>query len=169
MQEVDKAVAPVVIWLQGGPGSSSLFGLFEIHGPISAVFPGNATSGHTTAVLNPNSWNRKANMIYIDNPVGAGFSFADPEGLPSTQSDVADNLYEFLVQFYTLFPNYRGNQFYAFGESYGGKYVPTIGRRIHEMNKVSDFKINLRGLGIGNGWIAPEDSSLYADFLYQVR
>ena len=56
-----------------------------------------------------------------------------------------------------------------FGESYGGRYVPTIGRRIHEMNQVSERKINLMGLGIGNGWIAPEDSGLYAEFLYQVR
>ena len=56
-----------------------------------------------------------------------------------------------------------------FGESYGGRYVPTIGRRIHEENQVSERKINLKGLGIGNGWIAPEDSSLYAEFLYQVR
>ena len=56
-----------------------------------------------------------------------------------------------------------------FGESYGGRYIPTIGRRIHEENQVSEGKINLKGLGIGNGWIAPEDSSLYAEFLYQVR
>ena len=108
-------------------------------------------------------------MIYIDNPVGSGFSFADPEGIPSAQSGVADDLYEFLVQFFALFPEYAGNEFFAFGESYGGRYVPTICRRIHEMNQVSDFKINLKGFGIGNGWMAPEDSSLYADFLYQVK
>ena len=96
-------------------------------------------------------------------------SFADPEGLPSAQSEVADDLHAFLVQFFALFPEYRENEFYPFGESYGGRYVPTIGRRIHEMNQVSERKINLRGLGIGNGWIAPEDSGLYAEFLYQVR
>ena len=58
------------MWLQGGPGSSSLFGLFEIHGPISAVF---ADGNRTTGVLNPHSWSRRANMLYVDNPVGAGF------------------------------------------------------------------------------------------------
>ena len=107
-------------------------------------------------------------MIYVDNPVGAGYSFANPEGLPSTQSEVADDLYEFLVQFFTLFPEYRGNAFYAFGESYAGKWVPTICKRIHDMNQISDFKINLVGFGIGNGWIAPEHQSVYAHFLYQV-
>ena len=97
-------------------------------------------------------------------------SFADPEGVPSAQSGVADDLHAFLVQFFALFPEYGENDFYAFGESYGGRYVPTIGRRIHEANQVSgERKINLKGLGIGNGWIAPEDSSLYAEFLYQVR
>ena len=63
------------MWLQGGPGSSSLFGLFEIHGPISAVFAGGGGGGgnRTTGVLNPHSWSRRANMLYVDNPVGAGF------------------------------------------------------------------------------------------------
>ena len=107
-------------------------------------------------------------MMYIDNPVGAGYSFAKPEGLPTTQSEVADDLYAFLIQFFTLFPEYQPNPFYAFGESYAGKWVPTICKRIHDMNQMSDFQINLAGFGIGNGWIAPEDQGLYANFLYEV-
>ena len=84
------------MWLQGGPGSSSLFGLLEIHGPISAVF---ADGNRTTGVLNPHSWSRRAHMLYVDNPVGTGFSFADdPEGVPSVQSEVGDDLHAFLVQ-----------------------------------------------------------------------
>ena len=66
---MDPADAPLVIWLQGGPGSSSLFGLFEINGPISAVEDG---QGGVTGEVNPYSWHRTANMIYIDNPIGAG-------------------------------------------------------------------------------------------------
>ena len=70
-QEKERSDAPVVMWLQGGPGSSSLFGLFEIHGPIGAVF---ADGGNrTTGVLNPHSWSRRAHMLYVDNPVGTGF------------------------------------------------------------------------------------------------
>ena len=68
-QDVDPATAPVVVWLQGGPGSSSMFGLFEIHGPISAVYDDN---GDTTGVPNPWAWTRIANVIYIDQPVGTG-------------------------------------------------------------------------------------------------
>ena len=167
-KEVVATEAPVVIWLQGGPGSSSMFGLFEIHGPISAVFENGTKGSPTIGRLNPHSWSRRANMIYIDSPVGSGYSFAQPEGIPTTQSDVADDLYAFLVQFFTLFPEYRTNDFYAFGESYAGKWVPTICKRIHDMNQISDFKINLVGFGIGNGWTSPEHQSIYANFLYQV-
>ena len=157
----------MVIWLQGGPGSSSLYGLFEVNGPISAVFE-TGSPGPTTGTLNPHSWHKVANVIYIDNPVGTGFSFSEAKGHPSTQSQVADGLHEFLIQFFKLFPAYRQNDFYAFGESYAGKWVPTICKRIHDMNQISETKINLVGLGIGNGWTAPENQSIYADFLYQV-
>ena len=66
-QNVNPADAPVVIWLQGGPGGSSLFGLLEIHGPIQSVFDQN---GNTKVVPNPYAWTKEANLIYIDNPVG---------------------------------------------------------------------------------------------------
>ena len=67
LQEVDPAQAPVVVWLQGGPGASSMFGLLEIHGPIQAE-----GFNPTIAVKNDYTWNKKANMLYIDNPIGAG-------------------------------------------------------------------------------------------------
>lgn len=109
--------APVVIWLQGGPGSSSLFGLLELHGPIIARF---TETGDTTGTLNEYAWAKKANMIYIDNPVGTGYSFCDEIDLPHHQSDISDDLYEFLNQWFTLFHEYQQNDFYAFGESYAG-------------------------------------------------
>jgi hypothetical protein len=66
-QEVVPQDAPVVIWLQGGPGGSSMFGLLELHGPIQ-VTEDPSLSGK----INPYSWTKQANMLYIDNPVGAG-------------------------------------------------------------------------------------------------
>ena len=57
---------------------------------------------------NPYSWGRKHNMLYIDNPVGAGFSFSDK--MPETQMEVTNNLYEFLQQWYTLFPMYQASE-----------------------------------------------------------
>nr|AKO90272.1 cathepsin A3 [Tigriopus japonicus] len=163
--EVDPSEAPVVLWLQGGPGSSSMIGLFEIHGPLSAVYT-DETQTDTEVKLNPFSWNRKANMIYIDNPVGTGFSHTS-SGFADTQEEVGVDLYECLVQWFTLFPEFQSNPFFAFGESYAGKYVPTISKKIHDENQVSSFKINFQGLGIGNGAMSPVDSNVYGEYLYQ--
>ena len=108
--------------LQGGPGASSLYGLFKENGPISATavnrdpedrpptndqmpFPEfSRTRAH--AELNKYSWNRNASLIYVDNPVGAGYSFADVEGYPRTTNQSTEDLYEFLQQFFILMPEF---------------------------------------------------------------
>jgi len=156
--------APVVIWLQGGPGGSSMFGLLKLHGPLLS---GDDENGNFGVRDNPYSWHRKHNIIYIDNPVGAGYSFSDK--LPETQDDVSQNLYNMLQQWFKLFPMYQGNDFYPFGESYAGKFVPSIAKKIHEENNNPDnIKINLAGLGIGDGWMSPFHNARYGNFLYQV-
>jgi len=163
--DVAPSDAPVVIWLQGGPGSSSLFGLLELHGPFTANYDEN---NNVKAVINPWAWSKKANVIYIDNPVGAGFSYTNDDNLPTGQAQVARDLYECLTQWFTLFPEYQPNDFYVFGESYGGKWVPTISNKIHEENLNSDFKINLKGLGIGDGFTSPHETAVYAEYMYAV-
>merc|ERR1719516_580428 len=164
--ESNPETAPVVIWLQGGPGGSSMFGLLKLHGPIITSVDENDIL--TGVEENPYSWHRKHNMLYIDNPVGAGFSFSNR--MPTTQTEVSDNLYECLQQWFTLFPMYQTNPFYPFGESYAGKYVPSLSRRITERNigENEDIKINLAGMGIGDGWMSPYHNARYANFLYQV-
>jgi len=157
--------APVVIWLQGGPGGSSMFGALKLHGPVLTTIDENRNL--TGVAKNPNSWGRKHNMIYIDNPVGAGFSFSNK--LPQVNDDVTNNLYELLQQWYQLFPQYQGNPFFAFGESYAGKFVPAITRRIHEENNSGNdvIQINIGGMGMGDGWMSPYHNARYANFLYQ--
>jgi len=164
--EESPETAPVVIWLQGGPGGSSMFGLLKLHGPIlTTVDEDDMLSG---VEKNPNSWGRKHNMLYIDNPVGAGFSYSNK--MPTTQDEVTDNLYEMLQQWFTLFPQYQSNPFYPFGESYAGKYVPSLAKRIHEQNQLDngEININLAGMGIGDGWMSPQHNGRYGNFLYQV-
>jgi len=156
--------APVVIWLQGGPGGSSMFGLLKLHGPI---LTGTDENGSFGVRDNPYSWHRKHNMLYIDNPVGAGFSFSNK--LPETQDEVSQNLYNMLQQWYKMFPMYQSNPFYPFGESYAGKFVPSIAKKIHEENQnPSNIRINLAGMGIGDGWMSPYHNARYGNFLYQV-
>ena len=74
----------------------------EIHGPFQARFDEN---GNVHAETNPYAWTKEANVIYIDNPVGAGFSYSDK--LPSTEEEVENDLYEFLIQWFQLFPQYQ--------------------------------------------------------------
>jgi hypothetical protein len=69
----DPHTAPLAVWLDGGPGCASMIGLFEENGPCQFY------NGSSTPSLNPYSWNKYANMLYIDQPVGVGFSYdADP-------------------------------------------------------------------------------------------
>ena len=80
------ATAPLILWLQGGPGWPSMYGLFKENGPfLLEVTPGPKVQ----RVPNRHSWTNFANMLYIDNPVGTGFSFTDQdEGYPTTDLEV---------------------------------------------------------------------------------
>ncbi len=105
----------MVLWLQGGPGGSSLFGFFVEHGPFFVRKDGSV--GRRTT-----SWALHFNMLYVDQPAGTGFSFTEDEaGYAENQDDVARDLYEALRQFYIMFPMLRDNDLYVTGESYGGK------------------------------------------------
>ena len=155
---------PILLWLQGGPGSTSLFALFNEIGPIYIDTNGNIQ-------LREISWNKNYHLIFIDNPVGTGFSFTDdPEGFVRSQEDVARDLYSALVQFFQIFTEYKSNPFYVTGESYAGKYVPSLTYKIHMENQNPQVKvaINLKGMTIGNGLCDPVNQYMYGDFLYQV-
>lgn len=154
--------APVLLWLQGGPGGTSMFGLFVEHGPY--VVYKNLTVG-----FRDYPWTSRYSVVYIDNPVGTGFSFTDDDrGFAQNQDDVGRDLYSALTQFFQMFPGYQSNEFYATGESYAGKYVPAIGYYIHTNNPSAKVKINFKGVAIGDGLCDPELMlGGYADFLYQ--
>lgn len=165
--KIDSENAPVVLWLQGGPGASSLFGLFTENGPFSI-------NKKQHLVDRTFSWHINHNLIYIDNPVGTGFSFTDADaGYAKNEKDVGRDLLNGLQQFFLLFPNLQKNEFFVTGESYGGKYVPAIGHAIFLDSKrvtedPSKPKINLKGLAIGNGLSDPVHQLNYGDYLYQL-
>eukprot|EP00105_Crassostrea_gigas_P027928 XP_011449426.1 PREDICTED: probable serine carboxypeptidase CPVL isoform X1 [Crassostrea gigas] len=161
--QTNPETAPVVLWLQGGPGGSSLFGLFVENGPIMVDKDFKLSNRKVT-------WNTKYSMIYIDNPVGTGFSFtAKDEGYAKNEQDVARDLYSCLTQFFQVFHKYQKNDFYATGESYAGKYVPAISYKIHMENPSAKTKINLKGLAIGDGLCDPESMmGQYATFMYSI-
>jgi vitellogenic carboxypeptidase-like protein len=155
--------APVLLWLQGGPGATSLFGLFNENGPIQVNDDGSLSE-------RPISWNSAYSLLYIDNPVGTGYSFTSDQGYTHSQDDVARDLYSALSQFFQIYTDYAKSPFYVTGESYAGKYVPTIGYKIHVENQDPSVKvkINLAGLSMGNGWTDPSRQYVYGPLLYQV-
>jgi len=139
----------VVLWLQGGPGCSSLFGTFIENGP-------NIIQGDGTWVQNNYSWNSNANMIWIDNPVGTGFSYSTTGNYETDEITIGKDLYKALMVFlFQMNPQLSKNKFFIFGESYAGKYVPYLAWTIINMNKNSTQKINLQGIGIGDGFVNP--------------
>ncbi|XP_074918526.1 putative serine carboxypeptidase CPVL isoform X6 [Chelonoidis abingdonii] len=160
--EVQPEDAPVLLWLQGGPGGSSMFGLFVEHGPY-------VVDKNLRLYKRKFPWTSKFSMLYIDNPVGTGFSFTDDTGYAVNQDDVGRDLYSALIQFFQLFPDYQKNDFYITGESYAGKYVPAVGYYIHTYSSKAKVKINFKGVAIGDGFCDPEMMlGGYAQFLYQI-
>lgn len=154
--------SPLVLWLQGGPGASSLYGLFTENGPFDII-------NEDKILLRKFSWHLKANLLFIDNPVGTGFSFSDRNGYSTNQNQISTNLYNALTQFYKLFPELQYNRLIVSGESYGGKYVPALSSYIDEQNqKSNEFKIKLDSILIGNGMTDPINQLQYGDYLYQL-
>lgn len=102
------------------------------------------SSLHYLNLENPYSWHTKYNILFIDNPVGTGFSFTDAGGYCQNITQVAQQLYSGMRQFFQLFPWLASNPFYITGESFAGKYIPAMGFEIYERNKVEDFQINLQ-------------------------
>jgi len=142
---------PVLLWLNGGPGASSIDGLLmENIGPYQIV-------GNNTFTYNEDAWTDKYNVLIIDNPVGTGYSYTDnrTECYCSTELCVAKDFYAGLLTFFTeLHTEYRKNPFYLVGESYAGKYIPHIAVYLDSKN----FKFE--GVILGNGLYFPEKQYL---------
>ncbi|CAB3249290.1 unnamed protein product [Arctia plantaginis] len=151
---------PLIIWLQGGPGSSSFFGLFEEIGPLQI------TNGKVER--KPITWGSNYSLLFIDNPVGSGFSFTEnPNLYARDENTVGQSLLNFLQQFLQVFSELRQAPLFIAGESYAGKYIPAFGYYIHH-NKNDSMPINLKGLAIGNGWTDPPTLMHYSEFALQV-
>ncbi|XP_074366644.1 serine carboxypeptidase-like 48 isoform X2 [Apium graveolens] len=98
-------------------------------------------------------WDKVSNIIYVDQPVGTGFSYSsDFRDIPSNEQGVSNDLYDFLQEFYKAHPGYIENEFYITGESYAGHYIPALASRVHQGNKNREgIQINLNGFSVGNG------------------
>ncbi|KAK4754559.1 hypothetical protein SAY87_002663 [Trapa incisa] len=141
---------PVVIWLTGGPGCSSELAIFYENGPF-------AIADNLTLMWNEYGWDKASNLLYIDQPVGTGFSYtSDKRDIRHSEDGVSTDLYNFLQAFFTEHPQFAKNDFYITGESYAGHYIPAFAARVHQGNKAKEgIRINLKGFAIGNGLTDP--------------
>lgn len=141
---------PVVIWLTGGPGCSSELALFYENGPFKIA-------NNLSLVWNEYGWDQAANLIFVDQPIGTGFSYStDRRDIRRDESGVSNDLYDFLQAFFTEHPDFAKNDFYITGESYAGHYIPAFAARVHSGNKAKKgIHINLKGFAIGNGLTYP--------------
>ena len=140
---------PVVVWLNGGPGCSSLEGfLFEL-GPLHFTGQKDA-SGLPTLYDNPYSWSQNANILFIESPAGVGFSYAVNGSTACSDEIASQNNYGFLLNWFAGFPEYVKSDFYITGESYAGIYIPTLADRIRLGNQGGQSAINLLGFAVGN-------------------
>ncbi|KAK2421967.1 serine carboxypeptidase [Trifolium repens] len=148
---VDPTSKPLLLWLNGGPGCSSIaFGEAEEIGPF------HINSDGKTLYLNPYSWNKVANILYIDSPTGVGFSYSENSSdiLNNGDKRTAEDNLIFLQKWFERFPQYKETDFFISvisGESYAGHYVPQLSQVIVKHNSATkQNSINLKGYMVGN-------------------
>ncbi|KAH9186644.1 hypothetical protein AeNC1_011378 [Aphanomyces euteiches] len=155
--DVDPSTAPLVLWLNGGPGCSSLTGLFTELGPF-------IVDSDLKVHLNPYSWSRKANIVFLESPSGVGFSRPILDASEYNDEETAARTVEFLKQFYAMYPAYNKRDFYITGESYAGIYIPFL---VYNLVKTPVANINLKGFAIGNPYTdASVDGGAQLDYFY---
>ncbi|KIM53428.1 hypothetical protein SCLCIDRAFT_1222826 [Scleroderma citrinum Foug A] len=139
----DESEEPWGIWLNGGPGSSSLIGLLFENGPIYV-------QNDYSVSENQHSWTKVADYVWIDQPVGTGFSTCDSEGYVFDEDQMAGDFMGFLENFVKVFPQLAKRPLYLTGESYAGTYIPYITKAYFEMDNPP---VKLAKIAIGDGTI----------------
>ncbi|OIW01324.1 hypothetical protein TanjilG_10485 [Lupinus angustifolius] len=152
IEESNPSKDPVVLWLNGGPGCSSMDGFVFEHGPFNFEKP--KTKGTLPNLhLNPYSWSKVSNIIYLDSPAGVGFSYSKNKADYRT-GDVktAIDSHNFLLEWFKLYPEFLSNPLFLAGESFAGIYIPTLAQQIVQgFNAGAKPKLNFKGYLIGNG------------------
>ncbi len=149
---------PLVLWLTGGPGCASEVALFYENGPYQF-------NEDSTLKSNPYSWNAVSNLLYVDQPIGTGFSKGGLHDARS-ETEVAEDMANMLRGFVEQNPEFAGRDFYITGESYAGHYVPAISHYL--AFEATDVQLNLKGIAIGNGLTDPyQQYPAYAKFSFE--
>lgn len=110
------------------------------------------------------SWANNATMIFVDQPIGTGFSYSDPPEYLTTMDQAAEEWVTFMTNLYAMYPSFKNKPLYMTGESYSGKYLPRYSWALLEANKKNgDNMFNLMGTLVGDPYNAPltQRTSMY--------
>ena len=161
--------APLVLWMSGGPGCSSLLASMMENGPCRVSR--DPVTGSPQARSNPYAWNDRANMLWVDQPAEVGFSYGDTHNSSMSAHDqVASNMLAFLHRWEERFPDSHNGELYIFAESFGGHYAPAVARRYYDAQRdnLAPKNLVLKGVGVGNGLTNPKIQYRYApEFAYK--
>ncbi|KAJ2854860.1 Cell death protease [Coemansia erecta] len=147
----------LIIWLNGGPGCTSLDGVFMENGPYKF-------NGANKLGFRDHSLSQQFDVLYIDQPFGTGFSMAGINSFAHTFKEATKHLMSFLDKFYSVFPYYHKRKLYLAGESEAGTYIPYLADAILGMPEEERYELG--GLMLGNGWIDPYPMYMsYVDIL----
>ncbi|KAJ4883217.1 Alpha/Beta hydrolase fold protein [Raphanus sativus] len=152
--------------LQSGPGCSSIAsGAAQAQGPFLVHSKG----GNLT--FNKFSWNKEANILFLEASVGVGFSNSNNSTDLQNLGDqvTAQDSFVFLINWFKKFPEFRSNEFYITGQSYAGHYVPQLAEVIYDRNKkvARDSRINLKGIMTRNPVLnEPTDAAGIVDYAW---
>ncbi|MFH4980652.1 hypothetical protein AB6A40_007361 [Gnathostoma spinigerum] len=142
---------PLLLWLNGGPGCSSLFGAFVEIGPFLVNKDGK------TLYQNAYSFGRVADLLFLETPIGTGFSYdtKNLSGIVVGDDETAKMNSMALQHFFNDRPYLRNRDFFIAGESYAGVYISTLAREIvkHNLDADENSRINLKGIMVGNGMV----------------
>ncbi|KAL0921257.1 hypothetical protein M5K25_008314 [Dendrobium thyrsiflorum] len=144
---------PLLLWLTGGPGCSAFSGLALEIGPLK-IRSERYNGSLPNLVYHPYSWTKISNIIFLDSPVGTGFSFSNhPEGYETGDKSWSKHAVIFLRKWLIDHPQFLSNPMYIAGDSYAGKVVPLVVHNIlngNDLEEQQKFNIQLQGYIIGN-------------------
>ncbi|KAE8666571.1 Serine carboxypeptidase-like 44 [Hibiscus syriacus] len=145
--EKDPANKPLTLWLNGGPGCSSVGG-----GAFTELGPFYPRGDGRSLRRNLMSWNKVSNLLFVESPAGVGWSYSNTSSdLIRGDASTAKDMYIFMMKWYEKFPELKSRKLFLTGESYAGHYIPQLAEVLLDHNAHSTgFKFNIKGVAIGN-------------------
>ena len=152
LAEDNSSESPLIIYLNGGPGSSSMNALWTGNGPLRVTEKKGAKEGEDFEITYDTtiSWQAIGDLLWIDQPAGTGWSTG--EHYVTSLDEIAEEFLTFLLSFYEEYPKYKTRELVLTGESFGGKYLSYSSRAILDYNDKGEgsFKFNLKNLMLSN-------------------